>query len=246
MDSAKALVFYPNPPELEFQHEYDARCPWSILGLKPGSSDADIKKAFKFLSMKCHPDLVPGLEEFFLLLNQAQQVLLDPVRRKLFDEYGVFRTSPSEDKIGRLARAEIAAIFVKVYDANAGVADKKKNAKWVVTHIDLMRVTRESLQGSLRAAKKAITEAEKEIDTIKEAGRRFTVVVDNEPNQVVKANVRKRLTVKINKIADNIETFRVNCLVFRKAIELCDDFEYKHEEDEEQAIRFELQDMSIR
>lgn len=64
---------------------------YEVLGLKRGASDDEIKKAYRKLARKFHPDLNPGdksAEEQFKLLQEAYEVLSNADDRKLYDQYG--------------------------------------------------------------------------------------------------------------------------------------------------------------
>ena len=64
---------------------------YEVLGLKRGASEDDIKKAYRKLARKFHPDLNPGdkgAEDQFKQLQEAYDVLSDPENRKLYDQYG--------------------------------------------------------------------------------------------------------------------------------------------------------------
>lgn len=64
---------------------------YSILGVAKTASADDIKKAYRKLARKYHPDINPGNEDTkqkFQQVNEANEVLSDPEKRKKYDEYG--------------------------------------------------------------------------------------------------------------------------------------------------------------
>jgi len=64
---------------------------YSILGVKKTDSDADIKKAYRKLAMKYHPDHTKGdknAEEKFKKISEAYAVLSDKEKRKEYDTFG--------------------------------------------------------------------------------------------------------------------------------------------------------------
>ena len=64
---------------------------YEVLGLSKGASEKDIKKAYRRLAMKHHPDRNPGdeaAEEKFKEASEAAEVLLDDEKRAAYDQFG--------------------------------------------------------------------------------------------------------------------------------------------------------------
>jgi curved DNA-binding protein len=63
---------------------------YGVLGVARDADEETIKKAFRKLAMKYHPDKSPGKanEQRFKDVNQAHEVLADPKKRALYDEFG--------------------------------------------------------------------------------------------------------------------------------------------------------------
>ena len=64
---------------------------YKILELDKTATQADIKKAYRKLARKLHPDLNPNdksTQEKFQRVNEANEVLSDPEKRKKYDQYG--------------------------------------------------------------------------------------------------------------------------------------------------------------
>jgi len=66
---------------------------YELLGVKKSASADDIRKAFRKLARKYHPDVNPGdktAEEKFKAISEANDVLSDPKKRKIYDQVGFY------------------------------------------------------------------------------------------------------------------------------------------------------------
>src|SRR5258708_14920346 len=64
---------------------------YSLLGLAPGASPADIKRAYRRLARRYHPGINPGdraAESLYGQIAEAYETLVDPDRRRAYDSAG--------------------------------------------------------------------------------------------------------------------------------------------------------------
>ncbi len=61
---------------------------YKILGIERGASEEDIKKAYRKLAHKYHPDKAGGDERKFKEINEAYQILSDKEKRQHYDQFG--------------------------------------------------------------------------------------------------------------------------------------------------------------
>ena len=78
---------------------------YKILGLQSrGASEEDIKKAYRKMALKYHPDKnkSAGAEEKFKEIAEAYEVLSDPKKRQVYDQYGEEGLKGVQKKMNRI------------------------------------------------------------------------------------------------------------------------------------------------
>ena len=71
---------------------------YQVLGVEKTAGEAEIKKAYRVLAKKYHPDMNPGdkeAEQKFKEVNEAYDVLSDPEKRQKYDQFGHAAFDPS-------------------------------------------------------------------------------------------------------------------------------------------------------
>jgi molecular chaperone DnaJ len=97
---------------------------YSVLGVPRGSSDDDIKKAYRKLAMQYHPDRNNGskdAEEKFKAITEAYDVLRDPQKRAAYDRYGEAGLRAGGGGFHHVDLSEALGIFMRDFGAFAGL-----------------------------------------------------------------------------------------------------------------------------
>jgi molecular chaperone DnaJ len=94
---------------------------YNILGVSRDASDDDIKKAYRKLAHKYHPDKAGGDEAKFKEANEAYQVLSDKEKRSQYDQYGqTFEQAQSQGGFGGFEGFRDFSSFADGFEFNFG------------------------------------------------------------------------------------------------------------------------------
>src|SRR5438876_10626868 len=87
---------------------------YGVLGIKKNATQEEIRKAFRKLARKYHPDVNPGdktAEEKFKEISEANDVLSDEKKRKIYDQLGFYSDNIDPAAAEAYARAGQAGGF---------------------------------------------------------------------------------------------------------------------------------------
>src|SRR5512140_1290133 len=82
---------------------------YALLGVKKTATADEIRKAFRKLARKHHPDVNPGnksAEEKFKQISEANDILSDPKKRKIYDQLGYYSDNIDPATAEAYARAQ--------------------------------------------------------------------------------------------------------------------------------------------
>lgn len=97
---------------------------YEVLGLQKGASDSEIKRAYRKLAMKYHPDKNPGdkkAEENFKEINEAYSVLSDPDKKSKYDRFGHAGVDPNAGFGGGGFSGGFGGGFEDIFDMFGGM-----------------------------------------------------------------------------------------------------------------------------
>jgi DnaJ-class molecular chaperone len=99
---------------------------YKVLGVSKEATTDEIKKAFRKLARKYHPDVNPGdkkAEEKFKEINEAYEVLSDPDKRRKYDTLGPNWQEQFGPQFNRRSYANAYRTSPPEFDSNSGFSD---------------------------------------------------------------------------------------------------------------------------
>ena len=108
------------------------RCYYEVLGLERGASEEDLKKAFRRLAMKHHPDRNPDnkdCEAHFKEAKEAYEVLGDPQKRAMYDRHGHAAFENGGGRSGGAGFADVGDIFGDIFSDIFGMGGQGRQTR---------------------------------------------------------------------------------------------------------------------
>lgn len=139
-----------------------------ILGVDRAASLSDVKRAYRRLARKHHPDINPGDPEsdaFFIRVTEAYETLVDPDRRQEYDEHGGRRPGASVATVGDVefegfdfsgptvggeSASTFGDLFADVFAQSAGGRPREASADGVDLHAQLVVPFEDAMRGGTR------------------------------------------------------------------------------------------------
>lgn len=200
---------------------------YAELGVAKNSSDDELKKAYRKLSLKYHPDKSPDdkKEEYtkkFQVISEAYEVLSDAEKRKIYDEHGVeglkmqngppgppmpniFNMFFPQQQQQKLKSKEIVhTINLTLREAYMGVTKKLKITKKVITRADNKTVIRDNLEKTWQTCKNC--NGQGMIATIQQQGN--MIIQNQQPCN--KCNGLKVNLLPEYKLGESVEIIELN------------------------------------
>ena len=182
--------------------------PYTILEVTPQASDEEIKKKFRTLAQRHHPDR-GGNEEIFKQVNLAYSILSDPARRKHFDATGEYNINQGvrEEALGNIAM--IFTIFVNRINPDLE---------------DLVVLMKNDINGEKNKTHTAIAEALVAITKLEKVLKKLRRKKEGE--SILKLFAKEQIKQQEN----HINNLNKKLEVCDKMLEILDDYRYGDEE----------------
>ena len=116
----------------------DKRDYYEVLGVAKNASDAELKKAYRKLAKKYHPDVNPGDKEAeakFKEATEAYGILSDPDKRKQYDQFG---HAAFEGGAGGMERAFLGLLIIEIFKNGMAVAGLNTYGQQAVTGLMIL------------------------------------------------------------------------------------------------------------
>jgi curved DNA-binding protein CbpA len=179
--------------------------PYTVLGVDPSASEAEIKAAWREAAQKAHPDRDAGSPERMMQVNEAYQILSDPLRRQAFDSgAGTVQGVPLERRAKDFLLG-LVAVVIRGAPASANMVILIMNG----------------VQNQQKSLRESRSRTLSEIEGLKLRQRRLKGPPENFIQDLIKEEIAKGEKLLL--------TYDLDELVMEEALKILRDFSYDEE-----------------
>lgn len=193
--------------------------PYAELGLPRDADAADVKSAFRRRARETHPD-TGGEAEDFNKVQRAHLILIDPQKRKRFDE-----TGESDDE-------QPANPDVEAYQLIAMMLEGMAMGDGELVEADLLNHMRECMGSDIAKTKTIISKLKRGQDRTLKVQKRFT---RNGPGENL---IERMLDFQFSNFAERIRGFEKAITDRQRVIELLAEYKFRRDEPRHMSILF--------
>lgn len=194
--------------------------PYEVLGVSQEATLEEIKKKFRELSKKHHPDIVGGDEEIFIEINIAYKVLSNEEKRKHFDEFG-FVDEINDSLIEKVANSKLVELCENWLNGVIKCATTQNKIKPLSLYF----------REQVREVKSQIKQKELDLKMIKKDLKRVSKRVSHKKDsQTVLHNLIQQKLKEIK-----IQQYQIKCdsSMINKLEEMLNEYEYEADSEDE-------------
>lgn len=187
--------------------------PYDILGIKRNATPEQIKAAWKKVARQNHPDH-GGKTDEFIRMKQAAMVLLDPAKRKRFDDDGIADEN-RPDNTYALAMERLAGFFINSIDATLDSPMGMRDLDFVA---GAKLFVDQQIQGNL-----------KQIADLQRRLHQYDNVVKRIKTKQSKNAINEMILAHMRNLKQHVEHNKKQVMIGQRAKEILADYEFEVE-----------------
>ncbi|MFG0261021.1 MAG: J domain-containing protein [Novipirellula sp. JB048] len=199
--------------------------PYHVLGLPHGATEIDIKKAYRHMAARFHPDLGGSVEKM-KEVTMARDILIDPERRKQFDETGETDHSPKQNN-------EVESMIATLL-AEAFADDHRDPIKEICRRLDARR---DNFRSRASKSTEGRNKLEKQIERFRKANRGTS---NTEAFEFIIANLQSGVA----SLSQDIASMDEEAELMSRCLSFLDDLKCPPENEQNRSVWYGLDSVS--
>lgn len=182
------------------------------LGIPKGASAEEIKRAYKRLASKYHPDRETGDTGLFQMVNRAHEILKDPERRKFYDQHGVDKNEGPSLRARALQQLQMSFMMMLMDDQQPTDVD----------HEDVIEKLRQAIRKGQAGIPERKDVAERKIGILERTLRRLKRT-KNDGDDFLRMMIEKQ----INGIRVGISSLETEKIIGDEMLKILEEYYYQ-------------------